>query len=115
LSLVARRVRASHGSVSPNHEDPVKTKLISLIACALLSVVSLASPVAAANDAEPRPAAQPERPQKPAAPKESGDGPAEGSQQNKMKHCNEEARKKELKGDERRAFMSVCLRHGSTY
>lgn len=34
---------------------------------------------------------------------------AEGSQQNKMKTCNAEAHKKELKGDERRAFMSDCL------
>ena len=35
---------------------------------------------------------------------------AEGSQQNKMKTCNVEAGKKELKGDERRAFMSECLK-----
>ena len=31
-------------------------------------------------------------------------------QQNRMKACNVEAGKKELKGDERRAFMSSCLR-----
>ena len=31
-------------------------------------------------------------------------------QQNRMKACNVEAAKKELKGDERRAFMSSCLR-----
>ena len=31
-------------------------------------------------------------------------------QQNKMKACNEEAGKKELHGDERRAFMSSCLK-----
>lgn len=31
-------------------------------------------------------------------------------QQNRMKSCNVEAAKKELKGDERRAFMSSCLR-----
>ena len=30
-------------------------------------------------------------------------------QQNKMKTCNAEAGKKELKGDERKAFMSTCL------
>lgn len=37
--------------------------------------------------------------------------PAEGSQQHKMKVCNVEAGKKQLKGDERRAFMSSCLKH----
>ena len=35
---------------------------------------------------------------------------AEGSQQNRMKACNEEAAKKQLKGEERRAFMSSCLK-----
>jgi hypothetical protein len=32
-------------------------------------------------------------------------------QQNRMKACNVEARKKELRGDERRAFMSSCLKN----
>jgi len=31
------------------------------------------------------------------------------AQQSKMKTCNAEAGKKELKGDERKAFMSSCL------
>jgi hypothetical protein len=31
-------------------------------------------------------------------------------QQNKMKVCNAQAAKKELKGDERRSFMSTCLK-----
>lgn len=31
------------------------------------------------------------------------------AQQNKMKTCNAEAGKKELKGDERKAFMKECL------
>ena len=43
------------------------------------------------------------------APKEEAK-PAEGGQQNKMKTCNAEASKKQLKGDERRAFMSSCLK-----
>ncbi len=38
------------------------------------------------------------------------DSPAQDRQQNKMKACNVEAGKKELKGDERRAFMSHCLK-----
>ena len=33
-----------------------------------------------------------------------------GSQQNRMRTCNEDARKRDLHGDERRAFMSSCLR-----
>lgn len=35
------------------------------------------------------------------------------SQQNRMKACNLEAGKKDLHGDERRAFMSSCLRNKS--
>ena len=38
------------------------------------------------------------------------DSPAQDRQQNKMKACNAEAGRKELKGDERRAFMSNCLK-----
>jgi len=34
----------------------------------------------------------------------------EPTQQSKMRTCNEEAGKKELHGDERRAFMSSCLK-----
>jgi hypothetical protein len=33
------------------------------------------------------------------------------SQQNRMKTCNVEAGKKDLHGDERRAFMSTCLKN----
>jgi hypothetical protein len=33
-----------------------------------------------------------------------------GSQQNRMRSCNEEAGRKALHGDERRAFMSTCLK-----
>ena len=32
------------------------------------------------------------------------------AQQQKMKTCNAEAKTKELKGDERKAFMSACLK-----
>ena len=34
---------------------------------------------------------------------------AAGAQQNKMKECNVSAGEKELKGDERKAFMKECL------
>ncbi len=33
-----------------------------------------------------------------------------GTQQNRMRTCNEEARTRDLHGDERRAFMSSCLK-----
>jgi hypothetical protein len=36
--------------------------------------------------------------------------PAKASQQDKMKNCNATAGSKELKGDERKAFMSECLK-----
>lgn len=34
-------------------------------------------------------------------------------QQNRMKACNAEAGRKELRGEERRAFMSSCLKNKS--
>ena len=36
--------------------------------------------------------------------------PALEGQQNRMKSCNEQAGKKDLHGDERRSFMSACLK-----
>jgi hypothetical protein len=36
--------------------------------------------------------------------------PAQQAQQEKMKSCNAEARTKSLKGDERKKFMSECLK-----
>lgn len=36
--------------------------------------------------------------------------PAQKAQQEKMKACNADAGKKELKGDERKKFMSACLK-----
>ncbi|TXT21756.1 MAG: PsiF repeat-containing protein [Gallionellaceae bacterium] len=32
-----------------------------------------------------------------------------GAQQEKMKHCNKDAKEKDLRGDERKAFMKDCL------
>ncbi|HET9272908.1 MAG TPA: PsiF family protein [Methyloceanibacter sp.] len=40
---------------------------------------------------------------------DSGDGQLT-AQQERMKSCNAQASKKELKGDERKAFMSKCLK-----
>jgi hypothetical protein len=44
--------------------------------------------------------------------KESGPRAADetSSQQNRMRTCNEEAGRRDLHGDERRAFMSSCLK-----
>lgn len=36
--------------------------------------------------------------------------PAQKAQQEKMRTCNADARKQELKGDERKKFMSNCLK-----
>jgi len=36
------------------------------------------------------------------------------TQQQRMKNCNAEAKAQSLKGDERRGFMSTCLKGGST-
>ncbi len=38
--------------------------------------------------------------------------PAQLAQQQKMKSCNADAGKKALKGDERKKFMSQCLKAG---
>ena len=39
----------------------------------------------------------------------AGSASAATDQQNKMKTCNADAKTKELKGDERKKFMSECL------
>jgi psiF repeat len=65
-------------------------KLLCLLACAALTTAFATN--SPGDDEETKPPTHPE------------------SQQNKMKTCNVEAHKKELKGDERRAFMSECLK-----
>ena len=49
---------------------------------------------------------EPER--KPAGTQRAADETS--SQHNRMKACNEDARERDLHGDERRAFMSTCLK-----
>lgn len=44
-----------------------------------------------------------------AAQEKKAPSPAQLAQQEKMKSCNADAGKKELKGDERKKFMSECL------
>lgn len=74
-------------------------KITFLVAAALSAACLCAAPVAADQG---KPAEKPAKEE----PKAAG----EGGQQNRMKACNAEASKKQLKGDERRAFMSTCLK-----
>jgi hypothetical protein len=45
-----------------------------------------------------------------AVPRKSVEGEAHGAQTEKMKTCNQEAAAKKLQGDDRRHFMSECLK-----
>lgn len=73
----------------------MKIRLPHMMACAAIASL-LAMPSHAFASDEEKPKRQPTA--------------AQTAQQNKMKACNAEAGKKGLKGDERRAFMSECLK-----
>ena len=45
---------------------------------------------------------------------EDAKSPAQTAQQQKMKLCNQQAKEQKLKGDERKAFMSQCLKKDKT-
>ncbi|HUR56204.1 MAG TPA: PsiF family protein [Opitutaceae bacterium] len=85
----------------------MKTKVLCIIAGAALA---LTLPTAAAAEEAPQKAVAEAEPAKTLAAKDTPAAAPATSQQNRMKHCNEEAKKKELKGDERRSFMSTCLK-----
>ena len=70
---------------------------------AIALIAALASLSITAFAAETTPRAQPVK-----EAKEPADKPHD--QQDKMRYCNAEAGKKQLKGDERKAFMSSCLK-----
>ena len=83
----------------------MKTKLMCLAACAAAALAfapggAAAQGVSAPQD-EPKAEAGKDR-----APRQAGE-----SQQDRMRRCAHEAKEKELKGEERRSFMSACLRH----
>lgn len=78
----------------------MRTTLGRLAAFAFIATLALASISIAAVAAEGGGARAPAR--------EAADKPTD--QQNKMKYCNAKAAEKQLKGDERRAFMSSCLK-----
>ncbi|MCM2328367.1 MAG: PsiF family protein [Lysobacter sp.] len=77
----------------------MKTQLRHVLACAVVSAL-YAFPALAAENA----------PKAPTPPAKAGIAPADESQQDRMRRCNATAKEKELKGDERRAFMSSCLK-----
>jgi hypothetical protein len=54
--------------------------------------------------------ASPATPATPATPAAKATPATPPTQQDKMKSCNKEASDKSLKGDERKAFMSTCLK-----
>ena len=76
----------------------MRTNLRYAMACAIASAL-FALP---AHAAEGTP--------KPPPPEGKAGAPAPESQQDRMRKCNAEAKEKVLKGDERRAFMSRCLK-----
>jgi hypothetical protein len=71
---------------------------------ALAAVLLVAGLAAAGDDKTDQPA-----PAKASAPQKSGQA-RPGGQGEKMKTCNKEATAKQLKGDDRRQFMSQCLK-----
>ena len=77
----------------------MKTQLRHALAFAVVSALS-AFPALAAENA----------PKAPTPPAKASVAPADESQQDRMRRCNATAKEKELKGDDRRAFMSSCLK-----
>lgn len=78
----------------------MKAQLRYAVACAVVSVLT-ALPAFAA-EGTPKPAV--------AVPVPKAVAPADESQQDRMRRCSVTAKEKLLKGDERRAYMSSCLK-----
>jgi hypothetical protein len=83
----------------------VKTKLMCLAACAV-AALAFAPGAGAESTGAPQ-----DEPKAEAGAKDRTPRPAGESQQDRMRRCAHEAKEKELKGEERRSFMSACLRH----
>ena len=79
-------------------------KLLSLVA--LASLMSFGPAFAASHAGAPMAAASGAKPAAVAAAEPT-------KQQNKMVDCNKDAKEKSLKGDERKKFMSSCLKGAS--
>lgn len=73
-------------------------KITSVVSLALATAFTLGSFAATAQESDPAIG----KPGKPL-----------GTQQQRMRTCNAEAKAQSLKGDERKAFMSTCLKNGT--
>jgi hypothetical protein len=100
---VAARPEPAAGGLSFNEHrsrgDPVRTRMRYAVACAMACALS-AFP-AIATESPPKPVQ--------AVPKVIP-APAGETQQDRMRRCNATAKEKALKGDERKAYMSACLK-----
>lgn len=85
--------------------ETVNRKLMGLAACAL-AALAFAPDAGAQSTGAPQ-----DEPKAQAGAPERGARHTEESQQDRMRRCAHEAKEKELKGEERREFMSACLRH----
>jgi hypothetical protein len=97
------------GIRSTHYYEEEKMKFMTILTAFVLSTglaYGAETPVAEQPDAAP--AAEPA---KKAAKKAAT--PAQLAQREKMKVCSAEAKKQELKGDDRKKFMSDCLKKGS--
>lgn len=94
--------KAPSASFSPmtyrNREVNMRIRLRQAVACAAVAAFSALPAIAVEGTPKPAP-----RDAKPVV-------AAPLTQQDKMKLCNAKAKEKTLKGDERRAFMSSCLK-----
>ena len=85
--------------------NAVKTKLMCLAACAV-AALAFAPGAGAQGTSAPQDEPKAEAGARERAPRQAGE-----SQQDRMRRCAHEAKEKELKGEERRSYMSACLRH----
>jgi len=79
-------------AVQTNKKGGFFMKKVVLFACMFLFVASVVFAAQATDEGKKSPS------------------PAQQAQQEKMKACNAEAKAKSLKGDERKKFMSECLK-----
>ena len=77
----------------------MKNRLRYAVGCAL--ACALAAFPAIATESPPKPMA---------APPKVAPAPAGETQQDRMRRCNATAKEKALKGDERKSYMSACLK-----
>ncbi len=84
-------------------------KLIAAL-CFVFAVSPLALAQDKAKDTEKKAAPAAEKSVKKEAPKKKEPTEKQKAQQQKMKDCSKQASEKKLKGDERKKFMSTCMK-----